>query len=345
MTGWQFTARLFLSNVRSLRWRRLSCFRRKTWGPEPARFLPSQAHGWVQSRSLAKITLASCGIGGLLGSVRCEGVPCEGTCIEVDVHISNGGPSSSFLQRIAAALSLSLRVCLLLLKFGPLLWLYPITYLSSSFASFWFHLLLKATESSGPTYIKLGQWASTRRDLFSEEFCTKFSQLHIQVAPHPWVYTQHSLCSAFGEGWDQIFRFESQEPIGSGCVAQVYKAFVDISVLGEPLRKELSKNLVADSALEAWQVSGIKGLFSWLWKRKQEESSKADGAHCVHHEDGQHGSDNCSKDLQEQTPKYLSILSSSSKRNQLVPVAIKVSNGSNPLYNHMLLRETMWCSG
>ncbi|XP_015264788.1 PREDICTED: uncharacterized aarF domain-containing protein kinase 2 [Gekko japonicus] len=327
MTRWQFTARIFLSSVRILRWRKLQCFGRKTWGPQPARFLSRQAHGWVPSKSLAKITLAFCGIGGSFGSVRCECIPCEGACIEVDVHISNGyggGPSSSFLQRIAAAVSLTLRVCLLLLKFGPLLWLYPVTYLSSSFASFWFHLLLKATESSGPSYIKLGQWASTRRDLFSEEFCTKFSRLHIQVAPHPWTYTQRSLCNAFGEGWDQIFRFESQEPIGSGCVAQVYKAYVDVSVLGEPLRKYLSKNAAVDSVSEAWQVSGIKGLFRWLWKNQQEESSKADGAHCLPGEDGRHGSENWSKHLPEQMSRYPSMLSSSSGRNQLVPVAIKV---------------------
>ncbi|KAL8222097.1 UNVERIFIED_CONTAM: hypothetical protein K2H54_074920 [Gekko kuhli] len=327
MTRWQFTARIFLSSVRIRHWRKLSCFGRKTWGPEPARFLSRRAHGWVRSKSLSKITLASCGIGGLFGSVRCECIPRKGACLEVDVHISNGyggGPWSSFLQRIAAAVSLTLRVCLLLLKFGPLLWLYPVTYLSSSFASFWFHLLLKATESSGPTYIKLGQWASTRRDLFSEEFCTKFSRLHIQVAPHPWTYTRRSLCNAFGEGWNQIFHFESQEPIGSGCVAQVYKAYVDISVLGEPLRKDLSKNAAADSASEAWQMSGIKGLFRWLWKNQQEDSPKADGAHCLLQEDGRHGSENRSQHLPEQVSRYSSMLSSSSKRNQLVPVAIKV---------------------
>ncbi|KYO36510.1 hypothetical protein Y1Q_0024234 [Alligator mississippiensis] len=48
------------------------------------------------------------------------------------------------------------------------------------FTSLWLQLLLKATETSGPTFIKLGQWASTRRDLFSEEFCAKFSKLHVK---------------------------------------------------------------------------------------------------------------------------------------------------------------------
>ncbi|XP_048357868.1 uncharacterized aarF domain-containing protein kinase 2 isoform X2 [Sphaerodactylus townsendi] len=321
MSPIQMTARIFLSNVRILRWRKLPYFGRKGGNLEPARFLPQ---GWVRSKALAKITLVSWGTEGLFGGVRCEGGPYKGACVEVGIHINNGGPLSTFLRHIAAAVSLTIRVCLLLLKFGPLLWLYPLTYLSSGFASFWFHLLLKATESSGPTYIKLGQWASTRRDLFSEEFCTKFSKLHIKVTPHPWAYTHHSLCSAFGKDWDQIFHFESQEPIGSGCVAQVYKAYVDISALGEPLRKDLSKDLAGDSALKAWQVSGLRGLFRWLWKEKHEEASTADGAHYLLQDNGQHGNDNGSKHSQEQMSRYPSMLSPSSKRNQLVPVAIKV---------------------
>nr|XP_056703098.1 uncharacterized aarF domain-containing protein kinase 2 [Euleptes europaea] len=324
MSRWQYAARVFLSNVRILRLRKWSCFGRERWGPEPARFPSQEARGRVRPKAWAKITLVSWGIGGLFGGVRCEGVPHERAWVEVDVHVHNGGPSSSFLRHIAAAVSLTIRVCLLLLKFGPLLWLYPVTYLSSGFASFWFHLLLKATETSGPTYIKLGQWASTRRDLFSEEFCTKFSKLHIKVAPHPWTYTQGSLRSAFGEGWDQLFRFESREPVGSGCVAQVYKAYVDVSALGEPLRKEISRNLAVDSVVEAWQVSGLRGLFIWLSKKKHEEASKAGGAHYLLHEDGRRGSDNWSKHSQEQRSSYPSMLPSSSKRNQLVPVAIKV---------------------
>ncbi|XP_077195967.1 putative aarF domain-containing protein kinase 2 isoform X2 [Paroedura picta] len=319
VSRWPFTARIVLAHLRCVGWPKLACSGWKRWGPRTARLLSHQAPGWVRAKPLAKITLASCGTGGLLGSLRCEGAG-----IEVDVCVSNGGPSSRFLQRVAAALFLTLRVCLLLLKFGPLFWLYPLTYLSSSFATFWFRLLLKATESSGPTYIKLGQWASTRRDLFSEEFCTTFSKLHIQVAPHPWILTQHSLCSAFGEGWDQIIRFESQEPIGSGCVAQVYKAYVDIGALAEPLHRDLAKDAAADSASEAWLVSGIRGVFGWLWKKKQEGSSEVDGAPCSLHEDGQRGGGNWNKHPQEQMSRDPSMLSPSSKRNQLVPVAVKV---------------------
>nr|XP_051691071.1 uncharacterized aarF domain-containing protein kinase 2 isoform X2 [Oryctolagus cuniculus] len=126
-----------------------------------------------------------------------------------------------------------LRACALLVKFLPLLLLYPLTYLAPRVSTLWLHLLLKATETSGPTYIKLGQWASTRRDLFSDAFCARFSKLHVQVQPHAWAHTQRALQQAFGERWDSVLVFENREPVGSGCVAQVYKAYARTALLQE----------------------------------------------------------------------------------------------------------------
>lgn len=133
-------------------------------------------------------------------------------------------PHEGGLGCLLLYLQIGLRAGVLLVKFFPLLLLYPLTYLAPSISSLWLHLLLKATETSGPTYIKLGQWASTRRDLFSEAFCAQFSKLHVRVTPHPWIHTEHILQQAFGEDWAKILCFEKQEPVGSGCVAQVYKA-------------------------------------------------------------------------------------------------------------------------
>ncbi|KAM5255657.1 putative aarF domain-containing protein kinase 2 [Ctenodactylus gundi] len=137
-----------------------------------------------------------------------------------------GPPGCAFLH-----VRVWLRAAALLAKFFPLLLLYPLTYLAPRLSALWLHLLLKATETSGPTYIKLGQWASTRRDLFSEAFCAQFSKLHVQVPPHPWTHTQHFLQQAFGDNWGSILLFETQEPVGSGCVAQVYKALANTALL------------------------------------------------------------------------------------------------------------------
>eukprot|EP00076_Gallus_gallus_P046254 XP_025011792.1 uncharacterized aarF domain-containing protein kinase 2 isoform X2 [Gallus gallus] len=174
------------------------------------------------------------------------------------------------LRRLGLVLRLSLRACGLLLRFGPLLLLYPLSRLRPGLAAVWLRLLRRAAEAAGPTCIKLGQWASTRRDLFSEAFCDEFSKLHVEVSPHAWGHTDELLRKAFGEDWRSILTFPSQEPIGSGCVAQVYKAYADLTAIAAPPAKGLARSWELQSAFEAWEVSGLRGLIRWLRRRKSE---------------------------------------------------------------------------
>ncbi|XP_055277351.1 uncharacterized aarF domain-containing protein kinase 2 isoform X4 [Moschus berezovskii] len=169
-----------------------------------------------------------------------------------------------------------LRAGALLVKFFPLLLLYPLTYLAPSVSSLWLHLLLKATETSGPTYIKLGQWASTRRDLFSEAFCAQFSRLHVQVSPHPWTHTEHFLRQAFGEDWGRVLCFEKQEPVGSGCVAQVYKARANPAFLEKDSIQRLATASRLQLSLETGALAGLGGLSGRLEKAGRPQESLAD---------------------------------------------------------------------
>ncbi|XP_010073031.1 PREDICTED: uncharacterized aarF domain-containing protein kinase 2, partial [Pterocles gutturalis] len=172
-----------------------------------------------------------------------------------------------------------------------------------------------------PTCIKLGQWASTRRDLFSEAFCDEFSKLHVEVSPHPWGHTDELLRKAFGEDWTSILKFQSREPVGSGCVAQVYKAYADLTAIGGSQAKELAQRSELRSAFEAWEASGFRGLLSWLrrkgemWdERSREELSPADCSQ---------GSPVSGMSLMERRTKPLLNAKPSSGRH-LTPVAIKV---------------------
>ena len=81
---------------------------------------------------------------------------------------------------------------------------------------------LWSIELAGPTYVKLGQWAATRPDMFPEEFCHRFSRLHDQVAAHAWQCTVACLDRTMGQGWEQKLVLD-QKVIGSGCIAQVYQ--------------------------------------------------------------------------------------------------------------------------
>ncbi|EPY80694.1 aarF domain-containing protein kinase 2 [Camelus ferus] len=140
----------------------------------------------------------------------------------------------------------------------------------------WLHLLLKATETSGPTYIKLGQWASTRRDLFSEAFCAQFSKLHVQVTPHAWTHTEDFLREAFGEDWGRVLCFEKQEPVGSGCVAQVYKARANPAFLENDSIQRLAKASRLQPSSEAGAVRELREHLGHLGKVWGPQGSLAD---------------------------------------------------------------------
>lgn len=168
------------------------------------------------------------------------------------------------VHNVVFVLRLTLRALVLLLKFGPLLLLYPLSLASERWASRWLDTLLWVTETSGPTFIKLGQWASTRRDIFSKAFCDRFSRLHVHVRPHSWAHTKVCLRRAFGEHWRQLFLFDSKEPIGSGCIAQVYQAKARVSAIEDPAFHQLVESLEKEDLLEAWEIPGLTGTISSL---------------------------------------------------------------------------------
>lgn len=222
------------------------------------------------------------------------------------------------------ALRLGVRACGLLLRFGPLLLLYPLSRLWPGTGARWLRLLRRAAEAAGPTCVKLGQWASTRRDLFSEAFCDEFSKLHVEVSPHPWGHTDELLRKAFGVDWMGILKFQSREPVGSGCVAQVYKAYADLAAIAGSRAKELEQHSEFRSAFEAWEVSGLRGLLGWLRRRKSKETRDERSREELSSADCSQGSPVSRMSLMEQMAKPLLNANPSSARH-LMPVAIKVS--------------------
>ena len=72
--------------------------------------------------------------------------------------------------------------------------------------------------------LQLGQWASTRRDLFSDTICHEFSHLQNHVKPHSIEHTRLIFNEEFTQSIDAAFSEFDNEPVGVGAVAQVYKA-------------------------------------------------------------------------------------------------------------------------
>lgn len=138
-----------------------------------------------------------------------------------------------------------IRMIQLSILVSPLILLYPLKYISKSLhTTITWPYMIWCIESAGPTYIKLIQWATTRQDLFSYEFCQYFGKLRQDTVGH----TFHETCTILKEelGNDIIITnnkndlqllnqqqnattdkkkmiYMNPKPIGSGCIAQVYK--------------------------------------------------------------------------------------------------------------------------
>ncbi|CAR25883.1 hypothetical protein ZYGR_0A04560 [Zygosaccharomyces rouxii] len=122
--------------------------------------------------------------------------------------------------------------------FAPVLICYPITFfgrrhkldrdevhiLETSGSLIWYRLLRKALELAGPSFIKLGQWAGSRTDMFSPGLCHELSNLHSNSKPHSLKYSKQRICQSLDNQFefDEIFDEFREKPLGVGAIAQVY---------------------------------------------------------------------------------------------------------------------------
>ncbi|KAK8001163.1 ABC1 family protein [Apiospora marii] len=89
----------------------------------------------------------------------------------------------------------------------------------------WYGFLVQSMEWSGPAFIKLGQWAASRTDIFPDEMCDIMSKLHSNAPAHSMRETRRTIEAAFnGRAFEDIFEEFDEKPLGVGAIAQVYKA-------------------------------------------------------------------------------------------------------------------------
>jgi len=81
-----------------------------------------------------------------------------------------------------------------------------------------------AINKSGPVFVKFAQWIATRPDLFPETLVSRFSNFHSSVPVHSWKETQHTLDRTFPNWEEALEIIDRDNPLGSGCMTQVYKA-------------------------------------------------------------------------------------------------------------------------
>ncbi|TID25183.1 ABC1-domain-containing protein [Venturia nashicola] len=89
----------------------------------------------------------------------------------------------------------------------------------------WYSLLVNSLERAGAAFIKLGQWAASRTDIFPTEMCAIMSSLHSNAPAHSLHKTKKIVENAFnGRPFEEIFEEFDETPLGVGAIAQVYKA-------------------------------------------------------------------------------------------------------------------------
>ncbi|KAG6821417.1 hypothetical protein H0H93_014214 [Arthromyces matolae] len=91
-------------------------------------------------------------------------------------------------------------------------------------AVWWYGYLVRKMEAAGPTFIKLAQWAASRADLFPSLLCERLGALHSHGTPHPLKHTKKVIERVFQRPFDEVFEDFNEIPIGTGAIAQVYRA-------------------------------------------------------------------------------------------------------------------------
>lgn len=84
---------------------------------------------------------------------------------------------------------------------------------------------LRATlQELGPTFIKLGQIASSRRDMIPEEVATELEKLQDEVLPFSYEEVVDIVELEFGDTIDKLFKTFTKTPLATASIGQVHTA-------------------------------------------------------------------------------------------------------------------------
>eukprot|EP00951_Prasinocladus_malaysianus_P007341 scaffold52807_cov39-Prasinocladus_malaysianus.AAC.1 len=82
----------------------------------------------------------------------------------------------------------------------------------------WFR---RSLEAAGPAFIKWGQWAASRHDLFPKDLCEQLEMLQSSAPAHSFWYTKRVIERSLGMPIDQLFDTFEEQALASGSIGQV----------------------------------------------------------------------------------------------------------------------------
>src|SRR5512133_1970950 len=79
-------------------------------------------------------------------------------------------------------------------------------------------------EELGPTFIKFGQFLSTRSDLLPSNYVAEFAKLQDDVPPFSFAEVDSELRRQFGKDISDLSSSFTPEPLAAASIAQVHRA-------------------------------------------------------------------------------------------------------------------------
>ncbi|XP_022862189.1 probable serine/threonine-protein kinase abkC [Olea europaea var. sylvestris] len=132
---------------------------------------------------------------------------------------------TSLILSMLEGISLLLRALYLAVLFAPTIAMAPFAEsFGPEFRKLWLRAVHQTLERAGPAFIKWGQWAATRPDLFPRDLCIELAKLQTKAPEHSFDYTKKTIERAFGHKISEIFDDFEEEPVASGSIAQVHRA-------------------------------------------------------------------------------------------------------------------------
>lgn len=126
--------------------------------------------------------------------------------------------------------------------------------------------IVKVCEELGPTFIKLGQIASTRPDIFPPQILTALEKLQDDVKPFPSAQARRIFREDTGVEIEKAFKSFIDTPFASGSIAQVHRAETHDGeqVVVKIKRPEIDDIIQLDMYVLEWMAERAEALFPEL---------------------------------------------------------------------------------
>lgn len=144
---------------------------------------------------------------------------------------------TSLFVSLVEGIILFVRAIYLSILFSPSIIMAPFAdTFGPSYRKMWLRVVHSTLEKAGPAFIKWGQWAATRPDLFPTDLCNELAGLHTKAPEHSFAYTKKTIEKAFGRKISEIFENFEEAPIASGSIAQVHRASLRFRYPGQRVK-------------------------------------------------------------------------------------------------------------